>query len=166
MSGLDALYREVIMDHQRHPRGHELLDMATVEAAGRNPSCGDEVTLQLRVEDGRIADAAVLTRGCAISTASGSMLAEIIKNRTTEDARKIADLFRRLMHGEEDELSDDALGDLEALTGVRNFPVRVKCALLPWVTMLDALLPNDDTASSSEEREDKENSPSRASTAL
>ncbi len=136
---LDELYREVILDHHRHPRGRKPLDHPDVEAAGVNPSCGDEVTLQLELDGDRIADVAVLGRGCAVSTASGSMLAELIRGRTVEEARRIAERFREVMHGEAAPEAVD-LGDLEALTGVRKFPVRIKCALLPWVTLLDDAL--------------------------
>lgn len=137
--GLDSLYREVVMDHHRSPRGTTLLDAPSVEAHGHNPSCGDDVRMQLDVEGGRIAKVAVLTQGCAVSRASGSMLAELVEGLRVDDARRVADLFRRTMNGEQG-LTEVDLGDLEALTGVRQFPVRIKCALLPWVTMLDALL--------------------------
>jgi len=138
-SALDQLYREVILDHHRHPRGRHMLAHADIEAGGKNPSCGDEVTLQLELDGDRIADVAVISRGCAVSTASGSILAELVKGHTIAEARQIAEVFKEMMHGEEmpDELD---LGDLEALTGVRQFPVRVKCALLPWVTLLDAAI--------------------------
>lgn len=139
MAGLDALYREVVMDHHRNPRGARRLDQPDVHAEGVNPSCGDEVCLELDIAEGHIREACVQTRGCAVSTASGSMLAELIRGRSVDDARKIADIFKRVMHGEEPPSEVD-LGDLEALTGVRKFPVRIKCALLPWVTLLDAML--------------------------
>jgi nitrogen fixation protein NifU and related proteins len=139
MSSLDALYRDVVMDHQRHPRGARPLVRPGVHAEGVNPSCGDEVRLELEVAEGRIRDASVQTRGCAVSTASGSMLAELIRGRTVDEARRIATVFRSVMHGEAPPTEVD-LGDLEALTGVRKFPVRIKCALRPWVTLLDAVL--------------------------
>ena len=140
---LDALYREVVMDHHRRPRGnHELLEKV-VEAAGVNPTCGDEVCLQLDIRDGSVRDAGVQTKGCAISRASGSMLAEAIAGKPLGEVRRIADVFRRVMKGDEPP-SDLDLGDLEALTGVRQFPVRIKCALLPWVTLLDAMLAHEE----------------------
>ncbi len=137
--GLDSLYREVVMDHHRHPRGAAAIAAPSVEAKGHNPSCGDEVRMQLEVAGGRIRRVAVLTQGCAVSRASGSMLAELVEGLTVDEARRVAELFRRSMHGESAP-TEIELGDLEALTGVRQFPVRIKCALLPWVTMLDALL--------------------------
>ncbi len=139
LNALDSLYREVVLDHHRHPRGNRKLPVFDVEASGQNPSCGDEVSLQLRLEGDRIADVAVCSHGCAISTASGSMLAEIVRGLTVSEARRLADVFRAAMHGDAVPDAID-LGDLEALTGVRKFPVRVKCALLPWITLLDAVL--------------------------
>jgi nitrogen fixation NifU-like protein len=136
---IDDLYREVILDHHRHPRGDRPLEDPDVEASGKNPSCGDEVTLQVRFDGERIARVGVLSRGCAISTSSGSMLAELIEGLTIAEAEEVAEAFRTVMHGEKFPTHVD-LGDLEALEGVRQFPVRIKCALLPWVTLLDALL--------------------------
>lgn len=136
---MDSLYREVVLDHHRNPRGARPLDDYDVQASGKNPSCGDEVTLQVRFDGDTIAAVGVLSRGCAISTSSGSMMAELIEGLSVPDAEKVADRFRAVMHG--DEIPTDLdLGDLEALEGVKQFPVRIKCALLPWVTLLDALL--------------------------
>ena len=141
MMEMDALYREVILDHHRHPHGHDPLPDPQTEAAGKNPSCGDEVTLQLRWDGDRIADVAVLTEGCAIARASGSILADLVRGRTRAEARRLAEAFREVMHDPDGTLPDDLdPGDLEVLTGVRHFPVRVKCALLPWITLLEALL--------------------------
>ena len=136
---IDDLYREVILDHHRHPRGRERLLDPDVTAEGRNPSCGDEVTLQLDFDGDRISAVGVDARGCAISTSSGSMLADLIEGMTVAEAQQVADSFRRTLHGEEFPVDVD-LGDLEALQGVQKFPVRIKCAILPWVTMLDAIL--------------------------
>jgi len=137
---MDELYREVILDHHRAPRGAGTLDAPDLEAAGKNPSCGDELTLQLRLDGERIAEVSAVTCGCAIATASGSILAELITGRTLAEVRELADAFREHMHGDDDELPD-ALdpGDLDVLTGVRRFPARIKCALLPWMTVLEAL---------------------------
>ena len=136
---MDALYREVVLDHHRSPRGAEPLADFDVQAAGKNPSCGDEVTLQMRFDGDHIAAVGVLSQGCAISTSSGSMMAELVAGRTIAEAEDLADRFKAVMHGQEFPTDID-LGDLEALEGVRQFPVRVKCALLPWVTLLDAVL--------------------------
>jgi nitrogen fixation NifU-like protein len=136
---IDDLYREVILDHHRHPRGREPLVNPDVEAEGQNPSCGDEVTLQLNFDGETISEVGVLARGCAISTSSGSMLADLIEGRTAGEAARIAEAFRQVLHGKEFPADVD-LGDLEALEGVQKFPVRIKCAVLPWVTLLDAVL--------------------------
>jgi nitrogen fixation NifU-like protein len=139
-AGMDDLYREVILDHHRSPRCREPLAHPDAEAAGKNPSCGDEVTLQLALDGEKISNISVRTAGCAIATASGSILGEILVGRTLEEARRLAEAFRLAMHAEDADLSDDLNpGDLEVLTGVRKFPVRVKCALLPWITLLEAV---------------------------
>ncbi len=139
-AGMDDLYREVILDHHRSPRCGEPLQHADAEAAGKNPSCGDEVTLQLAFDGEKISAVSVRTAGCAIATASGSILGELLLGRTLAEAAQLAEAFRQTMHHKDVELSDDLdPGDLEVLTGVRKFPVRVKCALLPWITMLEAV---------------------------
>ncbi|MBU0740846.1 SUF system NifU family Fe-S cluster assembly protein [bacterium] len=137
---MDDLYREVILDHHRSPRGAEKLAAHDVEASGKNPSCGDEVTLQLGFDGERISSVAVLSRGCAIATASGSILAELAVGRTLAEVVRLAETFRGHMRGDIPELPDALdTGDLEVLTGVRRFPARVKCALLPWLTALEAV---------------------------
>jgi nitrogen fixation NifU-like protein len=138
-SELESLYREVVLDHHRHPRGNHDVDGCDVAASGQNPACGDEVALQLRFDGDRIDEVGVISHGCAISTSSGSMLAEMIGGLTTGEAEHVAELFRKALQGEKIPSEVD-MGDLEALTGVRKFPVRIKCALLPWVTLLDAIL--------------------------
>ena len=139
-AGMDDLYREVILDHHRNPRCREPLAHADAQAAGRNPSCGDEVTLQLAFDGDRISGVSVHTEGCAIARASGSILGELLAGRTVAEASRLAEAFRGIMHDHEAELADDLdPGDLEVLTGVRKFPVRVKCALLPWITLLEAM---------------------------
>jgi nitrogen fixation protein NifU and related proteins len=136
---LDALYREVVLDHHRHPRGNRPLADPDIAASGKNPSCGDEVVLQMNFDADRITAVGVLTRGCAISTSSGSMMAELVEGRTVAEAAELAERFRQVMHGDSFPTTVD-LGDLEVLEGVKQFPVRIKCALLPWVTLLDAIL--------------------------
>jgi nitrogen fixation NifU-like protein len=139
-AGMDDLYREVILDHHRSPRCRQPLPDPDAEAAGKNPSCGDEVNLQLSFTGERISGVSVRTAGCAIATASGSILGELLIGRTEEEAGRLAEAFRTVMHDDQAELPDDLEpGDLEVLTGVRKFPVRVKCALLPWITMLEAV---------------------------
>jgi nitrogen fixation protein NifU and related proteins len=141
---LDALYREVVLDHHRHPRGREPLERVDAHSHGVNPSCGDDVTIELAVDGGRVTGVSVRGHGCAISTASGSILAELLDAGVSVDhARRLVTTLRGLMRGEPLPEETD-LGDLEALAGVRRFPVRVKCALLPWITLELALDGGDD----------------------
>jgi nitrogen fixation NifU-like protein len=135
---LDDMYRDIILDHYRSPRGKKPLEKADITSEGTNPSCGDEITLQVALDNGTVKDVHVDCRGCAISVASGSMLAETIKGKSIEEAKKIAEVVKKMLKGEQTELPDD-LGDLDALQGVRNFPVRIKCALLAWVTLMEGL---------------------------
>ena len=110
-----------------------------MEASGQNPSCGDEVTLQLKFDGDKISEVGVLSHGCAISTSSGSMLAELMTGISIMEAEQLAAVFKQVLRGEEAPTEVD-LGDLEALAGVRKFPLRIKCALLPWITLIDAVL--------------------------
>lgn len=135
---LDELYREVVMDHYRRPRGREPLPKVDVTAKGFNPVCGDEVDVALDVAGETIRGAQVVSRGCAICTASASMMAELLPGKALSAAEEDAELFRQVMHGKPFP-PDRELGDLEALEGVKHFPVRVKCALLPWMTLKDAI---------------------------
>ncbi len=135
---LDEMYRDVIMDHYRHPRGKRKLDKADIQNEGKNPVCGDEIELQLKLDGDKVEDIHIGCVGCAVSVSSGSMLAEIIKGKSIEEVKKIAETVKKILKGEEPS-EDIDLGDLEALEGVRNFPVRIKCALLSWTTLIDAL---------------------------
>jgi len=145
MPDLEELYRQVILDHYRSPKRRGKLSGPHVHAEGLNPSCGDEFFLDLRVEDGVITDAAIDGRGCSISQASGSMMTEAIVGMTIEEVQNLSGQFKLMMGIDEgdDPLDHDrpgaVLGDLEALQGVRKFPVRIKCADLPWTTLADAL---------------------------
>jgi nitrogen fixation NifU-like protein len=138
-SSLDDMYREVILDHYRSPRGKKPLDKANILSDGKNPSCGDELTLSAQVNGDIVEDIHVNCKGCAISVASASMLAEAVKGRSLEDVRQIAQVVRKMLKGDEDATLPEELEDIESLRGVRQFPVRVKCALLAWVTLLDGL---------------------------
>lgn len=135
---LDALYRDIILDHYRSPRGRGKLEGPDTTCRGSNPSCGDDLILALKIHDNKIQQAQITTKGCAISIASSSMLAEVIEGKTLDEAVELGETIRRMMRkeGEPDELD---LGDLDALKGVRNFPVRVKCALLAWMALLGAI---------------------------
>ncbi len=142
---LEELYREVILDHYRNPRHRGSLPHAHFHAEGQNPSCGDEFSLDLIVENGVVVEIATQGQGCSISQASGSMMADLVKGKTLEEATDLTHKFKTMMSIEEGENPVDpsrpgaVLGDLEALQGVRKFPVRIKCADLPWATLSDAL---------------------------
>ncbi len=135
---LDDLYREVVIDHYRHPRGRKELPDANVSAEGYNPSCGDQARVALAVEGDRVKDVHVDCHGCSISVASGSMMAELLVGRSREEIDQLAESFKAVMHGREPAPGVD-MGDLEALEGVQQFPVRIKCALLAWTTLQEAL---------------------------
>jgi nitrogen fixation protein NifU and related proteins len=135
---LDELYREVVLDHHRHPRGRAEIERVDATAHGFNPVCGDDVVLNVAMKEQELTAIQVRGRGCAICTASGSMLAELLPGRTVDEARSVASAFRGMMHGVEPPQGTE-LGDLAALEGVRHFVVRVKCAMLPWVTLEEAL---------------------------
>ena len=134
---LDELYREVILDHYSRPRNRRRIESPDAEAEGYNPLCGDDVTVQLRLKDGTIREAAFEGQGCSISQASASILTEQVQGLSPAEAQALAEDFRRLMQDGAE--VDRDLGDLEALTGVQKFPVRVKCATLAWNALLEAL---------------------------
>ncbi|UCE85497.1 MAG: SUF system NifU family Fe-S cluster assembly protein [Deltaproteobacteria bacterium] len=141
MSDLRSLYQELILDHGKSPRNFGKLADANRRASGNNPLCGDKLTLYLRVEDDVVRDVRFEGSGCAISTASASMLTQAIKGRTTQAVAALFDRFHALVTGGESTSGADApeLGKLEVFAGVREFPVRVKCATLVWHTLVHAL---------------------------
>jgi nitrogen fixation NifU-like protein len=138
MSELSDLYQEVILDHNKRPRNFRALDNANRTAEGYNPLCGDRLSLSLRIDDGIVTDAAFQGSGCAISKASASLMTDSIKGQPVADVR---DLFRRFhtMVTTPPEQAVEDLGKLSVLAGVREFPVRVKCASLAWHTLKAAL---------------------------
>jgi nitrogen fixation protein NifU and related proteins len=135
---LDDLYRDIIMDHYRFPRGRKVLEAPDIKNEGQNPVCGDQIEVSLKVNGETVEEIAVDCAGCAISVASGSMLADIIKGKTISEIKIIAGAIKALLKGEEPP-KEIELGDLEALAGVQKFPVRIKCALLSWTTLVDAI---------------------------
>lgn len=135
---LDGLYREVVLDHFRRPRGQAKLAAPSVCTKGFNPTCGDQVTVGLDLADGKVRDVEVHGHGCSISVASGSMMADLIKGHSKEEIEGLVEAVKELMRGHAPAENVD-LGDVEALSGVAKFPVRIKCALLAWTTLLDAL---------------------------
>ncbi len=137
MSDLTDLYQDVILEHSRHPRNFGHPDDANREARGNNPLCGDRVTVYLHLDGDVIRSAGFEAKGCAISLASASMMTEMVKGRTVAEARDLFDRFHHLVTVGES--GDGELEELEALSGVREFPMRVKCATLPWHTMTAAM---------------------------
>jgi nitrogen fixation NifU-like protein len=146
MSELADLYQEIILDHNKRPRNYREMPECTCQAEGLNPLCGDEVKVFVRVEDDQLSDVAFQGQGCAISRASASMMTGKTKGRSTEEARALSGRVRDMLVGPEAEPARE-LGDLVALSGVRKFPARIKCAMLPWHT-LEAALDGRDAATS------------------
>ena len=140
---LRDLYQEIILEHSRKPKNTGTLEHATGEAQGNNPLCGDKVTVYVKLDGDRIADARFDARGCAISVASASMMTEILKGLTASEAVSTFDRFQsQLTSKETPELAED--DELAALMGVRDFPTRIKCATLPWHTFQAALAGSDE----------------------
>ncbi|TAK21854.1 MAG: SUF system NifU family Fe-S cluster assembly protein [Chloroflexota bacterium] len=135
---IDDLYREVVLEHARHPRNRRAIASPTHQNRGANPICGDELTIGLRVADERIADIAFTGRGCAISQASASMMADLLKGRELSQVDDIAAAVRTMLSGD-GTVDEEALGDAVALRAVRQFPRRVACATLAWTTLAEAL---------------------------
>jgi nitrogen fixation protein NifU and related proteins len=143
---LEDLYREVILDHYRNPRNQGHLSSPDATGHGVNPLCGDEVTIELSFDGDRVVDVAVEGQGCSISQSSVSMMSEAIKGRTRDEIEELNRRFRDMMSldGDNDPGIDpdrpgSVLGDMEALQGVRKYPVRIKCATLGWNVLKDAL---------------------------
>ena len=141
MSDLRELYQQVILDHSRNPRNFGTLDSPTHRAEGHNPLCGDEMTLELRVDEERcVCDARFAGRGCAISTASASLLTEALQGKSVDEAEALFECFHCAVTAPPDApIDDESLGKLAVLTGVREFPMRVKCATLAWHTFQAAV---------------------------
>jgi nitrogen fixation protein NifU and related proteins len=140
---LNDLYRDVILDHNRRPRNFGPLELADASVEGFNPMCGDRLTLRLKLAADKIADIRFEGQGCAISTASASLMTEAVKGKTRTQALELFDRVHRLLT--DDSAPSDELGKLAALSGVREFPARVKCASLCWHTLASALQSSDAT---------------------
>jgi nitrogen fixation NifU-like protein len=148
MSELSDLYQEVILDHNRQPRNFQRLEGANRKAEGFNPLCGDQVTIYLLLEDGRIKDISFQGSGCAISKASASMMTSSLKGKTKEEAERLFEKVHGMLKGDRDPQAGlDELGKLAVLSGVCNFPARVKCASLAWHTLRSALEAKQETVS-------------------
>ncbi len=143
MPGLEDLYREVILDHYRSPRNKGELPPPATCTEGTNPLCGDEIRLFLEVTDGVIRDVRFSGHGCSISQSSASMMTAAVKGKSVADVRTLVHRFKEMMSIEESAEESPApvgsMGDMEALRGVVKYPVRIKCAVLGWNTLLEAL---------------------------
>jgi nitrogen fixation NifU-like protein len=144
MPGLEDLYREIILDHYRNPRNRGELPPPAQHAKGHNPLCGDEIEVFLDVDNGTVRDVRISGQGCSISQSSASMMSAAVKGRSVDEVRSVVRRFKQMMSiDEQDETADGGeqvpLGDLEALQGVVKFPVRIKCAVLAWNTLIEAL---------------------------
>ncbi len=144
MSELRELYQEVILDHGRKPRNHRPMQQATAQSVGYNPLCGDKLHLFVQVQDGVITDVSFEGTGCAISTASASLLTQILKGKSLAEAQGIVEGFVAMLTDEEDAPEATSLGKLAVFEGVKVFPVRVKCATLAWRTLEAALVGKED----------------------
>ena len=143
---LEDLYREVILDHYRNPRNKGHLEHPDASAEGVNPLCGDEINIDLTISEGHVTGVAIDGQGCSISQSSASMMTEAIKGRSREEIADLVSKFRTMMSledsgdlGLDPERPGAVLGDIEALQGVRQYPVRIKCASLGWNTLMEAL---------------------------
>lgn len=141
---LDTLYRQVIMDHYKNPRNRGELEGSALKIDMNNPTCGDRIQLQMKVEDDKIADAKFVGEGCSISLSSASMMTQAVKGLTVEDALRMSEMFSNMMLGKDVDTEEFELEDIEALQGVAKFPARIKCATLAWKAMEQGLDKEED----------------------
>jgi nitrogen fixation NifU-like protein len=147
MSELSELYQQVILDHNKKPRNFRRLATANHTAEGYNPLCGDQLTVYLQLENDAVKDISFEGSGCAISKAAASMMTQAVKGKTKQEAERLFTEFHKMVTGDPDEQNTpNQLGNLQIFSGVREFPVRVKCATLAWHTM-QAALTNKETVS-------------------
>jgi nitrogen fixation NifU-like protein len=146
---LRDLYQEVIFDHNRNPRNFRIIENANRKVEGFNPLCGDRLTLYLKMDGNMITDASFQGSGCAISTASVSLMTEIVKGKSEQEADALFKQFHEMTTGKDEQINLEAVGKLAVLAGVREYPARVKCATLAWHT-LDAALKNEKKSISTE----------------
>lgn len=135
---LDDIYKEVILDHYKNPRNKREMAEATLRCSRNNPLCGDEVTVFVRTEGEKVQEVSFLGQGCSISQSSASMMTEAVSGKPLEDVRRLIRDFRGMMAGDVDP-SEEELGDLVALRGVVKYPIRIKCAVLAWDVLQEAL---------------------------
>ena len=138
---LEDIYRQVILDHYRNPRYRAPLSDTDAYSEGAIPSCGDEVRVQLQLNGGRVSGISVTGRGCSISQSSASLMSEAVSGNPISDVLGLSNRFQELMRepADSNENGYDELGDLIVLSGVRRYPVKIKCATLPWITLEQAL---------------------------
>jgi nitrogen fixation NifU-like protein len=136
---LNSLYQQLILEHYRNPRNKAELADRTVEVHMANPVCGDEIRLQLKVDGDQISEARFIGQGCSISQAAVSMMTALLRGKKLSEAERLAQRFTQMMHGSPEAARDPAMGDLRALQGVSKFPVRIKCALLAFDALQEAL---------------------------
>ncbi|ADJ44628.1 nitrogen fixation protein NifU [Amycolatopsis mediterranei S699] len=137
---LESMYQEIILDHYKHPHGRGLREEFDAESFQVNPTCGDEVTLRVKLDDGKVADVSYDGQGCSISQASTSVMTDLVVGHTVEEAFTTMDAFVELMQGKgKVEPDEDVLEDGVAFAGVAKYPARVKCALLGWMAFKDAV---------------------------
>ena len=139
MTNLEALYQEVILDHNRKPRNFREIEDADRRIEGRNPLCGDELTLWVKLDGDRLADVSFKGTGCAVSKSSASLMTSTVKGKTVEETRQIFDRFHDMITGKLADGEREKMGSLAALGGVSKFPIRVKCASLAWHALKSAL---------------------------
>ena len=139
MSGLRELYQEIILDHSRAPRNSGTLPEADSSAEGHNPLCGDRLTVTLNLADRSVSDIRIQVSGCAICSASASTMTEAVKGKNLEDIEALFEAFHSVVTGNDEPAAVEALGKLAVFGGVAEFPMRVKCATLPWHTLNAAL---------------------------
>jgi nitrogen fixation NifU-like protein len=140
MSELSELYQQVILDHNKKPRNFKKIEDAELSAEGYNPLCGDQLTVYLNLDNGVVSDISFEGSGCAISKAAASMMTQAVKKKSRAEAEQLFQEFHSMVTGElDEEVEDNHLGNLKIFAGVRDFPVRVKCATLAWHTLQAAL---------------------------
>jgi len=153
MQNLRELYQEIILDHNKNPRNFHKMENATREVEGRNPLCGDHYTIYLLLQDGVVKDISFEGSGCAISKSSASMMSSIVKGKKKDEIEKLFHLFHKVITGEINAAEHlEELGKLAAFSGVAEYPVRVKCAILPWHAMYSALKGESTEVSTEEDK--------------
>jgi nitrogen fixation protein NifU and related proteins len=146
MSDLSDLYQSIILDHNRRPKNYGALERATSRAEGRNPLCGDEVAVEVRIDGDTIEDVHFTASGCAVSRAAASIMTQAVKGKSRQEADRLFEQFHGLVTGrfKPTPIEARAMGEMAAFSGVSRFPVRVKCASMPWHTLQRALRDDDD----------------------